>query len=575
MTFAPVQGFILASRKLRDLYGSSVLISHLARAQAEDAEEKGHQVVSPADAKVSRGVPNVLVIRGDYSKQQAVKALLTCWQRVLSGCRAWIEAFYKGKQPDTAFDWDSSWRACGLHSWEVFHGQGDTITAAREALAINKLQRAWSAPNWTGESSTLSSAEAVVRPRMGAVKDPRDLSQGQIQTEARAFLRTLCESGDLGIAFAGANEEISLTELVKRLITYPAVARTALATGNQEELSAEELKAILPKRFQRLTTMAAAEDEAAEKPESLVWFMADGDGIGTYLESLAKQRGSEEEEVLRKFSGDMRKWAGELYTKVPNAVPNHAMVVYAGGDDLFGALHESRPGQADLTTDHLWKWLGEFQKIWNQCGQTDLTVSMGLVWADTQVPQREALQHAREAEASAKVRGKNRFALRLLYANGNHLEWTCPWTWLDLIRTHYKDREGRTMERPRDGRPPSWRHLADDLQWLRSRQAIAVSASSKTTDAVAEHPYQATARALWKAYFPGCELPEEPKKQRTVSNELALEQQNEDADAPPFRASFEIPEKGRRFDQWLWDLGRVMAGLEKYRPPASANGVRL
>lgn len=563
----------MASRKLRDLYGSSVLISHLARAQAEDAVSHRHTIVSPADINVSRGVPNVLVIRGAYSKDQASKALLTCWQRVLSGCRDWIEVFYRSKQPDPAFDWDSSWRACGLHSWELFHGQGATITAAREALAITKLQRAWSAPNWTGESSTLSSAEAVVRPMMGAVKDPRHLSQGQIQAEARAFLRTLCESEDLGIAFAGANEEISLTELVKRLITYPAVARKALATGKNEALSNSELRAILPERFQRLTNMAAAEDAAAKKPESLVWFMADGDGIGNHLESLAKQKGSEEV-ALKDFSGDMRKWAARLYTEVPETVPDHAMVVYAGGDDLFGALHESRPGRADLTTDHLWKWLGAFPKVWAQCGQKDLTVSMGLVWADTQVPQREALQHAREAEASAKARGKNRFALRLLYANGNHLEWTCPWAWLDLIRTHYNDREGRTMERSRDGRPPSWRHLAEDLEWLRSRQAIGVTTNSKPANALGESATLATALALWEAYFPGCELPEEPMKQQAGGNEPALKQQKEEAEAPSFRASLQIPEKGRRFDQWLFDLGRVMAGLEKHRPPAAAKGVR-
>jgi hypothetical protein len=39
--------------------------------------------------------------------------------------------------------------------------------------------------------------------------------------------------------------------------------------------------------------------------------------------------------------------------------------------------------------------------------------------------------------------------------------------------------------------------------------------------------------------------------------------------APHYRASFEQPEQGRRFDQWLFDLGRVMAGLERYAPPMS------
>lgn len=551
VTFAPVQGFIMASRKLRDLYGSSLLLSHLACAQTRDAEAQNLEIVSPADVKGSRGVPNVLVIKGDYSRQRAEAALLSCWGRVLAECRTWIETYFTS-QPELkaiVFDWHSSWRACALHSWEMFHGQGATIQEARKVLAITKQQRNWAIPNWTGESSTLSSVEAVARPTMGAMRDPRTLNPAEIQQEAREFLQALCTSSDLGEAFAGANEEISLTELVKRLITYPAVAKTALATG-ENELREDELKAILPERFQKLT------NRSADTPESIIWFMADGDGIGGYLESLAKL--SNEEEALRQFTGPMREWAAKLYQVVPEEMPNHATVVYAGGDDLFGALHESEPGQMDLTTDHLWAWLETYQRLWAQAsppdsddpgGKPQLTVSMGLVWADRSVPQREALQHAREAEASAKARGKNRFALRLVYANSNFLEWTCPWAWLEPIRNHYTDREGRKLKSSRDGKPPNWRHLAEDLQWLQSRQAIAYLPETPKAKAAAEQSCVRTARTLWDAYFPDYQLPDEP-------------------------AAENLPEKGRRFDQWLWDLGRVMAGLEKYEPAGARIAVR-
>jgi CRISPR-associated protein Cmr2 len=159
---------------------------------------------------------------------------------------------------------------------------------------------------------------------------------------------------------------------------------------------------------------------------------------------------------------------------------------------------------------------------------------MGVVWADAQVPQREALQHARDAEATAKARGKNRFALRLVYAGGNHLEWSCPWAWLQPILSHYTDREGRSLRFSSAGRPPSWRHLAEDLQWLKGRQALT------------------SARALWQVYFPALELP--PSRAGSVA----------------FRATAEQPEHERRFEQWLFDLGGVMAGLEKHRPACTA-----
>jgi CRISPR-associated protein Cmr2 len=288
--------------------------------------------------------------------------------------------------------------------------------------------------------------------------------------------------------------------------------------------------------------------------------MADGDGIGEHLQSLAQKEG--EKEALQNFSQAMRSWAAGLYDRVPAVMEKQAMVVYAGGDDLFGALHETVPGADDLTTDNLWRWLLQFPAIWQQCGQQNLTVSMGLVWADAKVPQREALQHARDAEASAKARGKNRFALRLLYASGNHLEWTCPWDWLALILQHYTDREGRSLHpansRRKDDRDPSWRHLAEDLQWLQSRQAIASTRSQ-------HEAMERTACALWHAYFPGCDLTPEPPRAITAKPGHATSVHHE-----AFRASFEQPEQGRRFDQWLLDLGRVMAGLEKHDPPNSA-----
>ena len=552
VTFAPVQSFIRASRKLRDLYGSSLLLSHLARALADDATAKGFTVISPASVSSSRGVPNGLVIAGDYRKGLAREALLGCWRQVLEGCRTWLESQFPLEEP---YDWISSWKACAAHSWELFHGQGVTIEKARQALAVNKQQRDWEVPNWTGESSTLSSAEAVVRPRMGAVVDPRDLPAGQTQDEARAFLTMLREHRQLGEAFAGVNEEISLNELVKRLVTYPVVAAEALKTPTDPHPDVREL---IPSRFQDLSLIAKENDVVrSKKSESIVWFMADGDGIGEHLQTLSLDNG--EREALALFSGAMRRWAAGLYQDVPRCMEQQAMVVYAGGDDLFGALHESEPGSNDLHTTQLWQWLKAFPDIWKGCGQEGLTVSMGLVWADANVPQREALQHARDAETSAKARGKNRFALRLLYASGNHLEWTCPWTWLAPILLHYTDREGRSRHpansRRRDGRDPSWRHLAEDLQWLQSRQAIACTRSQ-------HEAMERTARALWHAYFPGCVLPPEPPKALKANHGKATSEEGK-----PFRASFEQPEQGRRFDQWLLDLGRVMAGLDKHEPP--------
>ena len=124
ITFAPVQSFIRASRKLRDLYGSSLLLSHLARALADDARERGLTVISPASVSGSRGVPNVLVIEGDYRKGHARETLLACWRGVLRACRTWLEAEIL---PAHQCDWESSWRACGP-GWGFVRGRRWCVT---------------------------------------------------------------------------------------------------------------------------------------------------------------------------------------------------------------------------------------------------------------------------------------------------------------------------------------------------------------------------------------------------------------------------------------------------------------
>lgn len=544
VTFAPVQSFIRSSRKLRDLYGSSLLLSHLARALYVDASNLlgSDAVVSPAGVSLSRGVPNTLVIAGKYPQAQAREALQATWRHVLSACRAWLEktldvAALQQAVPDWDGDWETgwgaSWRAASLHSWELFQGQGATIEAAREALAIVKRQRDWNVPNWTGESSTVSSAEAVVRPTMAKVVKPWILDATAAQHEARAFLAQLSARTCLDEAFAEAKEEISLLELVKRMITYEPILQDALHLQ-----SAEQRDALL-RTFPKLSTWDS---------ESIIWFMADGDRVSQHIHSLASQKG--EEQALRDFSSTIRDWATQLYTEIPNCMitqsspsASKASLVYAGGDDILGALHESSRGSNDLHVDDLWTWISRFHALWQRlnqpehsssASQPELTISMGLVWADANVPQREALQHAREAQASAKARGRNRFALRLLYQNGNHLEWTCPWLLLQPILSHYRDRGGKQAAQA------TWRHLADDLLWLQERQAIGSPEHStlgkthspkflkKRTKRADE-----TAQALWKSYFPGL-------------------------DVGPYQQA----EEGRPFHRWLLDLGLVMAGLE-------------
>jgi len=66
ITFAPVQGFIEKSRKLRDLYGASLILSYLSQQIVKEAE-KTTKVISPALPNVQKGMPNRILLHGEFT----------------------------------------------------------------------------------------------------------------------------------------------------------------------------------------------------------------------------------------------------------------------------------------------------------------------------------------------------------------------------------------------------------------------------------------------------------------------------------------------------------------------------
>ncbi|GAB1539711.1 hypothetical protein NUACC21_23780 [Scytonema sp. NUACC21] len=96
ITFAPVQTFIEKSRKLRDLFGASLILSYLSQQIVLAADNLADvQVISPANINVQKGMPNRILIKGNFTEEMTREVLLTAWQNILSVCRNWIYLFIK------------------------------------------------------------------------------------------------------------------------------------------------------------------------------------------------------------------------------------------------------------------------------------------------------------------------------------------------------------------------------------------------------------------------------------------------------------------------------------------------
>ncbi|NJN04874.1 MAG: CRISPR-associated protein [Leptolyngbyaceae cyanobacterium RM1_1_2] len=512
ITFAPVQGFIEKSRKLRDLYGSSFILSYLSERVCNAARHSlmphtaiaeirwpEDPIVSPALISVTQGIPNQILIRGEFPQEQAVQAFKLAWRDIVLTCQNWIQANVPNRsnaQPWEYGCWNRSWQAWIEHAWEFFWatGIGETGDNAKVALNECKFARAWTGVNWTGESSSLSGIDGRAWPHMGKHR-PYSRSQAAEDAEVREFYQQLMEK--LGEASITTREFLSIPELVKRLVTYEQVVNYGDAT------QPKRLKFEIPPSFRdlnRLLNRSASNlgqpgdlDESNKLDEALEeanreeakrwtgWFQGDGDRAGDFL--LAQP-----DDVLHRFSQNMRNWGANLKTHLPPITLGNKLskksgrIIYAGGDDFLGVLYRNPPLPPLTPIECIQDFFGRFKsQIWSET-QEPITVSVGFVWVAPSVPQRDVLQHCREAEQSAKRAGRDRIACRILFNDGKHLEWTCPWWLLEGnaadelgpdtlpatgILGAYRDRQGQSYPHS-----PNWTHLYSDVTTLEARHGF-------------------------------------------------------------------------------------------------------
>jgi CRISPR-associated protein Cmr2 len=561
ITFAPVQGFIEKSRKLRDLYGSSFILSYLAEAVCLAAQENGCQVISPALINVTQGTPNQIILQGDYPEEQAREDFQHAWRVIMKKCREWIEDRCKDwitphyqqwvklgiwqESNNKTLPWRKDWDNWTNYAWEFFQATGGSITEARENLNEKKRSRAWVGINWIGESSTLSGGDGVAYPGMSLWTGKRNsyninieyqkwnesIKQAEVKDFynelsyqlGKAFLQFIRENAsneqiikryednfikwvknkshylsrekiqEYGESIVSAEEELSIPELVKRLITLEAIAMPIGINFTEIPISYRDLNRLNQKNKQLSPLVANCWTG---------WFQGDGDQAGKLLQEM-KDSGQDEEKSLHNFSKSMLRW-GEDHLKT-SLTPDSGKgrIIYAGGDDFLGVFYRTPPPFLDsdedclildkpmLTPRECLKWFYNFKKnnkissgsddIWSK-HKVKITVSVGFVWAAPNIPQRDVLQHCAEAEKAAKKKGRDRLALRILFNGGNYLEWVCPWHLLEPLLTGYQDRDKKQ----------NWTHIYRDVATLEARHAF----SKSHTD---------IAKALLKIYFPNQE----------------------------------------------------------------------
>ena len=77
-------------------------------------------------------------------------------------------------------------------------------------------------------------------------------------------------------------------------------------------------------------------------------------------------------------------------------------------------------------------------------------------------------------EKRSKRLGRDRVTIRVLFNSGQSVQWTCPWSYLDIL-TKYRDRDRiNTQEEVTKGsqKRANWNHFYNDWAILKARHAI-------------------------------------------------------------------------------------------------------
>ena len=528
ISFAPVQGFIEKSRKLRDLYGASLILSYLSQKIVQEFHQPPDlEVISPGLISVQEGMPNRILVKGLVDRDRVKNSLLNHWQHLLKVCREWVERnvpaeYHWSQTAEQVGKEKGEWERWGSYAWEVFVGWGkydpehpdkNLVKAAMDDLETRKLKRDWTAINWVGESSSLSGTDAIAWPRLGEKRNlGKELTSAeklQFKEEQELFYRRLSwllddpewrigkphlslpelraheqKHPDDSGRYIAVNERLSVPELVKRLVTYDKI--------DANEPEDQKLKIA---KLKKKTDDPEFKDIYRKAGYWTGWFMGDGDKVGDKLKHLAARNPTDiakRDQDLIRFSELMRVW-GDTFKQKSDLFPDgKGRLIYAGGDDFLGVLYgeETQPPAKPEKVKPIeaWNWLLKLPEEWKtlqdqlkQVFDMDFTYSVGFVWAGHQVPQRDILQHCREAEKLAKGQGRDRVTIRVLFNSGQCVQWTCPWNQLGILN-QYVDRNGINTAKEivkRSQKTANWNHIYSDWATLKARHSIRLQGMEK------------------------------------------------------------------------------------------------
>ena len=495
ISIGPVQEFIAASRRTRDLWFGSHLLSEISKAAALAAPQPRDELIFPARDWAVRDdahVANVIlaIVRDpDGAVRRAREAARQKWNcyanAVLEQVRPAVEETRWERQadPDDVLEFYAAWAPMPDEA-----GYKAARRSAMRLLAGRKACRNFT--QWNGEARVPKSSLDGARERIWKSKEAPETLDERVRRRMR--LRDA--------------EQLDAIGLVKRLggehDAYPSVSRVAadpwlrgLGKSRRDEMLRQRCEELAKRGllvrvrhypafpFEGTACFRTRLKEISENPEDtralrsvlrglpeadpyLCILAADGDGMGARIAAI------ESKEAHQDFSAQLAKFAEETDAKVKE---HFGVLVYSGGDDVLAFL------PVDKAILCARKLHDRFREL------TGGTLSVGLAIGHSMEPLEDLLDYARQAEKAAKGKETERDGLAVHYhpRGGAPLFMRDQWTakpdeaLLSLARMHLEnlipDKAGfdlRELSRIYDADGPDSSAVELDVMRLLKRKRV-------------------------------------------------------------------------------------------------------
>lgn len=463
----PVQEFISAARRTRDLWFGSYLLSEISKATAKSVQDHGGALIFPAPRNSTDlypdsplNVANIIVAELKESDPATVAraakvAAQAHWRsfadRVFRNNLGTIQHEIWNDQVDDVIEFYASWHVYSPETYPQDRAALMRLLAARkrcrdflpakgrsgipksslDGLRESVLRRARDSPARLrlAEGEQLDVVGLVKRgwiPEAGGA--PRYPSVARVAADPWIRRVDTARMRPLVKACRDLGNEVLFEIDSPQYATFPFEGTAVFRSRHHEflreaDVSPEDLKQLV-RALKELT------HDFGEPSPYLGVLVADGDRLGRALSALQSP------DEHREFSQVLEAFAGEARQIVNR---HNGVLVYAGGDDVLAFVPVDR---SIACARALRDQFAEALAPWSERTETDVTLSVGLAIAHFMEPLEDLLQYGRAAAKHAKTprledgiqQERDGFAVHVLKRGGGPVAVRANWSTQPDIR---------------------------------------------------------------------------------------------------------------------------------------------